>query len=139
VTAVPVAEAARDLGMRPGTLRRLVRDKECPCEQLGRRGRGHAMLVDVDVVRAWLGAGDRDAVILAIAGAAPDLLARATKEAFNLLQGFDKRKAASILAGAWFKHTAALLNYLRSQCPAVPQLEKKPPEIVYLQKIAAGE
>ena len=92
-------------------------------------------MIDVDAVRAWRQANDREAALLQVAHEVPAILARATNESFAMVEGADKRRMAGVLAGAWFVSTTALLDYLRTVCPA-PELTHIPPEIERLRKIA---
>lgn len=132
-----VDDAARELGVRPGTLRRWVREG-CPVVQRGRRGRGLALVVDVAAVRQWREASERDAAILEIAGAVPEVLAAGIHEAWRLSEGMDKRKAAAILAGGWYLAASGLLDHLRQRCASVPEIAALPEPIERLQKIARG-
>lgn len=52
MTALPLEQAAHELGVKPRTLQRWTREG-CPVAQRGRRGRGHAALIDPDAVRQW--------------------------------------------------------------------------------------
>ena len=134
--ALPVTEAARELGIRPGTLRRWVAEG-CPIVQRGRRGRGCALLVDVDAVRRWRGADQRDALILSLAQALPGVLAGTAEEASRLTEGPHKHAVAGALAGAWYLGASAVLDCLRAHCPAVPEVKRPLPETIErLQKIA---
>lgn len=134
--ALPIPEAARELGVKPGTLRRWVAEG-CPIVQRGRRGRGCALLLDPDAVRRWRGADQRDALILEIAQALPEVLAGAADQASRLTEGPHKRAVAGALAGAWYLGASAVLDHLRTLCPAVPEVTRPLPEsIERLQKIA---
>jgi len=136
--ALPIAAAARALGIRPGTLRRWMREG-CPVASRGQRGRGHAVLVDPEAVRTWRAADQRDQVLLELAGDVPRLLAAAIDDAYRQAQGIDKRKLGEILAATWFVGANALLDHLRARCAAVPQLPPElPAQIDRLRKIARG-
>lgn len=126
-----VDAAARELGVSVVTLRRWLA-RGAP-HRPGRRGRGHAALVDVGAVRAWRQANDRDTALLELAQAVPGVLARATAEAFRQIEGPDKRRMAGVLAGLWYVLTTAMLDRLS---PAVPELAHEPPEIERLREIA---
>ena len=133
-TGLPIADAARVLGERPGTLRRWVREG-CPTINPGRRGRGHAVLVDPGQIQRWRDGG-REALLLEFASAMPGLLATATMQSWRQAEGIDKRRLAGILAAAWYASTTAALDHLRALCPGVPDVSSLPPEIEHLRKIA---
>lgn len=102
----------------------------------GRRGRGHAVLVDPATVREWLQAGSIDAVLLGLAGAIPELLATATLEALQRAEGLDKRRLAGVMAATWYVGANAVLDHMREQCSTIPELAEVPEEIERLRKIA---
>lgn len=130
-----LVDAARALGVRKGTLRRWVREG-CPVVSRGRRGRGHALRVDPAAVRQWRGVGERERAILELADALPRLTAQATFKAFQLTEGLDKRRLAGAMAATWYANALCMLDYLRGQCPAVPDVTTRPEEIENLLKIA---
>ncbi|WP_407352030.1 helix-turn-helix domain-containing protein [Luteimonas sp. R10] len=132
---LPVADAARILQVRPGTLRRWLREG-CPAVRHGRRGRGQAALVDPEQVRLWRDAGDQQRAMLELAGIIPDLLADAAAESLQHAIGVDKRRLAGVLAAAWYVSAARLLDHMRGQCPAVPDVTTIPEQIEVLRKIA---
>lgn len=134
MSALPVAEAAAELGVRPGTVRRWCR-QGMP-HQPGARGRGRALLVDVDVARQWLDSDPREALFLELADDLPRVLAGAAAEALRLADGQNKRALAGTLAAAWYLSTSAALDHLRASCPVIPELQHLPPEIERLRKIA---
>ncbi len=123
------------LGERPGTLRWWIR-QGCPVASPGRRGRGGRTLIDPDAVREWRSAGDRERFALELAAALPNLLAKAAIESHRLAQGIDKRAVAGLLAASWYVGASAVLDHLRAQGFAVPDLVECPPEIDALRKIA---
>jgi hypothetical protein len=88
VSAVPLADAARELGVPPGTMRRWIR-RGCPVATRGRRGRGHAIQLDTDSERAWRVSSIADGVVLTFASAIPHLLADGAAESFRLVNGTD--------------------------------------------------
>ncbi|WP_225783684.1 MerR family transcriptional regulator [Xenophilus sp. Marseille-Q4582] len=133
---MPLADAARELGVAPVTLKRW-RKLGCPCVP-GRRGRGHAALYDPDAIRTWRAAHGREAAMLEIAAAAPGVLADATLDAFNQIDAPDKRRQAGLLAGTWYVLTTALLDHLRTTCAEVPELAGVPGPVERLRKIAAA-
>ena len=132
---LPISQAAAALGVPIGTLRRWLREG-CPAVTRGRRGRGQAALVDPDQIRQWRAAGERELVFLQLASAVPHVLAAATVESWRTADGLDKRRLAGVLAGTWYTQTTAVLDHLRDQCPAVPDVESLPDGIEALRKIA---
>ncbi len=126
--------AAQALGVRSGTVRRWVREG-CPTVCPGRRGRGHALLVDVEAVRTWRGADVGDALVLELAAALPEVLAGAAAEAHRLTDGPCKTAAAGVLAGAWYLSVSAALDLLRQRCASVGEVRSLPEQIQRLQKI----
>ncbi len=135
MTALPVDAAARALGVPPGTLRRWIR-QGCPQAQRGRRGRGHAQLVDPDHVRQWRAADPRAAAILAVAAAFPEIFADALVAAWQRSEGIDKRRLAGLMAATWYSTSTTLLDYMRKECPAVPDVSALPEPIERLRNIA---
>ena len=131
---LPVQAAAQALNVRPGTLMRWLREG-CP-HVPGRRGRGHAALVDIDLVKRWRGLDKAEAAILELAAALPQILAEAAQEAHCLTQGPIKPAAAGVIAGTWFISANAVLDHLRKHCATVPEIKTLPAEIQRLQKIA---
>lgn len=135
MTGLPIAQAARAMGERPGTVRRWVREG-CPVTRRGARGRGRATELDPDEVRRWRQADAREAVVLELAGHLPEMLAVATAESWRLATGIDKRRLAGVLCALWYLCSTAILDRLREQCPSVPDLTRLPERIEALQKIA---
>jgi len=140
MNVVPIPDAARALGISPATLRRWIR-RGCPVAVRGRRGRGLAALVDPVAVRAWRLAGEREATLMALASALPDVLAQSVADAFaqtsqSCSTGGERRRVASALAACWYVTATALMDHLRDQCPAVPDLTRLPERIEALRKIA---
>jgi len=137
IHGVKIATAAAELGVPPGTVRRWVREG-APVVSRGRRGRGQALLVDPEAIRGWRMAGERQQIVLELAGQIPEILARAATESLQLAQGLDKHRLAGILAAAWYLGASAVLDHLRGACTAVPLAESmpEPAEITVLRKIA---
>lgn len=130
--------AAGELGIATVTLRRWCR-QGCP-HQPGRKGRGHAAMVDPDEVRAWQRANVREAIVMEIAAVAPGVLAAATADAFTQIEANDKHRQAGVLAATWYVLTTALLDHLRAECPGVPDLKDRrrfPEQVERLRQIAA--
>ena len=126
-------EAAAALNISPGTLRRWIRDG-APVAHRGRRGRGHALLLDAEAVRAWRSAGTSE-TLQTFAARIPELLANAADEAFRAAEGVPARYRASLIAGYWYMATHALLDAIRAQGLDVPELEVVPHKIARIRSI----
>lgn len=133
MTALPLPAAARALGVSERQLRRFLRDG-APVARRGGRGRGRATLIDVEAVRAWRARPDDR--LRQFAGEVPELVAEAAEEAFQLVEGPQKRAAAGILAGAWYVTTTRLLGRLRGDLPDLQDPSAIPPPIERLREIA---
>lgn len=76
MTGLPIDKAAAELHVSVPTLRRWLR-AGCPQSQRGRRGRGHAALIEVQAVRDWRdgskAAGDAGRVLAELAAVAPEI------------------------------------------------------------------
>lgn len=125
--AMPVATAARALGVSESTLRRKIRDG-CPVARRGGRGRGKRTLIDPDAVRAWeasSGGGDADAALRELAGRIPEALGDAMFAAFRAAP--DKRNGAWIAAYGWQLAVYSLYDEIAAALgedlptPAVPE------------------
>lgn len=130
-----VAEAADRLGVRPGTIRRLIRCG-APVVRRGRRGRGCSTLIDVGALAGWIAASPCDAVILSIASELPQALAEDAEQALLRADGISKNRLAGILAAHWYMNATTVLDHLRERCPAVPDVRSIPEPIERLRKIA---
>lgn len=140
---LPIEQAAEVLGVRPGTLRRWVAEG-CP-HVPGRRGRGHAALVDLVQVRAWLGTRNahdpgliRSGMAQELAAQLPAVLADAAFAAFVEIDAPAKRQFAGPLTYAWAFMASAVADHLRAQCPDVPEVTFIPEAIERLRKIEHG-
>lgn len=134
---MPLADAARELGVAPITLKRWRR-LGCPCVP-GRRGRGHAALYDPEAIRAWRAAHGREALALELGTVLPGVLAEAVFDAWRELEGPTKREKAGPMALALYACATAALDHLRAENASVPQFRAPFPEhFEYLRKIAAG-
>jgi hypothetical protein len=134
---VSIAQAAALLNLKPGTLRRWCR--EGLPYQPGRRGRGHAAMVDPEQARQWIGSPADNRELLALAGDIQQVLAATMLECFKQSAGTDKRRIAGVFAATWYASSCALLDYLREKNSEVPDVKAMPFEITYLQKIARGD
>lgn len=139
MSARPLPEAARALGVSTPTLKRWLR-QGAPVARRGRRGRGCRTLIDPEAIRAWRRAQDADhaqveAVLRALAGRVPELLAEAAAEAFRLAP--DKRGAAWTACAVWQLSVAAVLDHLRECGADVGDPDAIPECIERLRKIAS--
>lgn len=132
MTARPVPEAARELGISPPTLKRWIR-AGAPVARRGRRGRGCRTLVDPEAVDAWRRAQGGEDALRALAGRLPEIVGDAMAEAHRLAP--DKRGAAWAAVAGWQLSVAAVFDHLRARGveladPAIPE------KIDRLRKIA---
>ena len=134
MTARPLPEAARALGVSTSTLRRWVRDG-APVARRGRRGRGCRALVDPVAVQAWREGerGDADDALRELAGRVPEMVGDAMAEAHRLAP--DKRGAAWVAVAAWQLTIGAIFDHLAEQIDDLPEPEV-PEQIERLRKIA---
>lgn len=138
MTGLPLTEAARELGISSSTLRRWIEKDGAPVAQRGRRGRGCRTLICPTAVRAWRAATGREAALIEISNAMPELIARAAMESWRQAQGVDKRRLAGVMAAGWFIATSAVLDHLHRLHPAIaPDPRTLPEPIRRLRKIAA--
>lgn len=132
MTAVPLPEAARALGL---STRQLERDivAGAPVARRGSRGRGHATLVDVVALEAWR--RSRDDRLRMYAAELPELIAGAVWAAFVAETGPHKRALAGALASAWYQVSTAALDRARRDVPDLPELSALPEKITALRRI----
>lgn len=131
---MPVAAAAAVLGVSERQLRRWLR-AGCPVARRGGRGRGRAALVDPAAVSAWRRRSSAEDVLLVLAGEIPELAAAAVAESFRLVEGPHKTACAGPMAGSWYLVCTAILDRLRADAPAVPELRATPEKILRLRQI----
>lgn len=122
---LPIAEAAQELGERPGTLRRWIREG-CPVAVPGQRGRGYVMHLDPDEVREWRAAANdshdtddkgRAALLLELSEMVPVLIADATVEVLAAASprtqgGGELRRLREALDAAAKLSIASIRDYL---------------------------
>lgn len=143
MTALPMVDAARELGISSSTLRRWVEKDGAPVASRGRRGRGKATLIYPDAIRRWRAATGREQALIELGAALPELIARAMSEAFKQMAercqtGGERRRVAAALAVGWFQATAATLDHLHRLHPAIaPDPRTLPQAIARLREIAA--
>lgn len=136
IAALPVADAARALGVSTSTLWHWVRGGQCPVVRHGGRGPGHCTLVDPEAVRAWRVSEGGEQLALALAAELPQVLAEAMAEAHALATGVAKAPLAGVLAGTWYLAASRALDALRVHAPATPELTTIPAAIERLREIA---
>lgn len=135
---LPLDQAARELGISSSTLRRWIEKDGAPVAQRGRRGRGCRTLICPTAVRAWRAATGREAVLIEISNAMPELIAEAVAKSWQEARGIDKRRLAGILSATWFVAASAVLEQLHRLHPATaPDPRSVPEPIQRLRKIAA--
>lgn len=135
---LPLAEAARELDVSEGTLRRWI-VQGAPVASRGRRGRGCRTLICPNAIRQWRAATGREAVLIEISNAMPELIARAAMESWRQAQGVDKRRLAGVMAGAWFITASAVLDHLHRLHPAIAPDPRALPEPIQLLRKIAGQ
>jgi hypothetical protein len=137
VVLIPIPEAARLLEIRQGTLRRWCR--EGLPHSPGQKGRGRKTLVDPERARNWRGAPIGERELLALANDMPIVLARAAYNCWIEVEGVDRRRLAGIASALWYSAATSVLDRMREDCPAVPDVQSLPPEIDRLTKIARND
>ena len=128
ITAAPgdvttVKLAATALGLKLGTLRRLVKEG-CPVVRPGRDGRGNGTLLHLPTVRAWLAARQQpgqptEALLLTLASELPAVVAAALDVAGRVLDTPAKAELLRMLPGIWWLVATALRDHLTAEhgCP----------------------
>lgn len=132
--SLSIAAAAAALGERRGTIERWIREG-APVVQHGTRGRGKRTLVDVVALDAWRNGTRCEVLLLELAAVVPDLIADAIDGAFCAVSGPHKRALAEPLSAAWYVASVALLDRLRRDAPAIPELSAVPEKITRLRSI----
>ena len=141
VTTVKLADACGPLGLKLGTLRRLV-DEGLPTVRRASAGggRGQTTLLHLPTCRQWLAAQKQpsaptEALLLQLAAELPHVLAVALDDAARLCNGPHKRDLLRVLPGVWFLAATALRDHLTELgCPEQRNLEKHdlPPALARL-------
>jgi len=135
-TVVTIVEAAAALGIDVRTVSRDIA-AGLPVVRKGRRGRGGATLIDLELYRAQRerAATNADLTLRTLAAELPELLAAAVDETFREACGPHKRALAGELAGAWYRCTTAILDRIRRDVPGIPELDTIPELISRLRHI----
>lgn len=135
---IPITEAAEQLKIQPGTLRRFCR--EGMPHRPGGRGRGKACMVDLHVCREWISAPPDTRFVLTLATDAQNLLAASIWKSWEQATKLNRRREAGVFAAIWYQVAADLLDHLRTLNHETPDIAKPyPPEIEALLKIARGD
>ena len=136
MTALPLTEAAAELGISPPTLRRWL-SRGAPQARPGRRGRGGRALVDPRAVAAWRFSCEatQHAELEVLACELPALLAAAADRAFRDAPGRPADRAW-LACFAWFQSVTALRDHLEARGVTLPELEL-PPQIDHLRSICS--
>ena len=66
--AMPLAQAARELGIDPVTLQRWIK-RGCPVMRLGAKGRGRSSVVSVAAIRTWRAENDLNVIAAGLTAA----------------------------------------------------------------------
>lgn len=134
MTALPLPAAARALSVSEATLRRWIR-RGAPQARRGRRGRGHACLIDVAAITAWRGHHGPSPGLRVFASEIPELVAAAVDECFRAITGPHKRASAGVLAATWYVVTVRLLDRLHADLPGLQDVGELPEMIQRLRQI----
>lgn len=98
---VHLAEAAREHGVKPDTVRAWLR-RGAPCVEPGGNGPGKSAKVDVEALRRWRGRSADDAPLVTVDEAAiARALLRAYRGGVHLELGVGNRQAAALYAEAF--------------------------------------
>ena len=130
---VKLSDAAISLGVSQAVLRRWLRDG-APVAVPGRKGRGCAMLLNVEDLAAWRDAQTANAQLMRLAGEVSEIVADAIYEVFLQAEGSHKRTLAGSLAACWYLVTTALHDRIRKSVP-VAEIQIIPAKIAQLRVI----
>jgi hypothetical protein len=127
---VRIAQAARELQVRPGTVRSWLR-RGAPCAEPGGHGPGRSARVDIDALRAWRGRSTDDAPLVAVdASALARGLLATLRAGEGRRLGLTTRQTAALLAATYW--------HLHREATSHPPAEPWPEQIVMLVTIATG-
>ena len=139
---VKLVDAAAELGLKLGSLRRLIDKEGCPTVRRASAGggRGNTTLLHLPTVRRWLAARDQpaqpvEALLLTLASELPRVLAEALDDAARLCDGPHKRELLRVLPGVWFLAATAVRDHLTERgCPEQRDLTRAdlPPALARL-------
>ncbi len=127
-TLLRTTDAARALGVRPGTLRKWIR-RGAPVVEPGGNGPGQSALVDIAAIEAWRGRKSDDAPLVRLdtSALAKGLLATYRANTHRQL-GLTNRQAAAMLVESYWHTVRAATNH--------PPTEPHPAEMATLIAIA---
>lgn len=138
---VKLVDAAAELGLKLGTLRRLI-DEGMPTVRRASAGggRGNTTLLHLPTVRRSLAARDQpaqpvEALLLTLAAELPHVLAEALDTSSRMVEGPHKVATLRALAGSWVIISNALIGSLaRHGCDLPPELGRDdlPPAMLRL-------
>jgi len=137
---IKITEAAKQLKISPATLRRYCR--EGMPHNPGKKGRGHSVMVDPQIVIEWVGASTDTHLAMRLADETSKVLARSVWECWQRATVLNQRREAGIFAAIWFQCKKNMLDHLRemdSDIPGMVEGESHPEEIEALLKITRGE
>lgn len=139
---VKLVDACAPLGLKLGTLRRLIDKEGLPVVRRASAGggRGNTALLHLPTVRRWLAAQQQpaqpvEALLLQLASELPHVLAVALDDAARLVEGTHKRDLLRVLPGVWFLAATALRDHLSEHgCPEQRDLTRAdlPPALARL-------
>lgn len=147
ITAAPgdvvkLADAAVALGLKLGTLRRLVKEGLPTVRRASARGgRGNGTLLHLPTVRAWLAARQQptqpvEALLLTLAAELPHVIGAALDVAGRVLDTPAKAELLRMLPGVWWLVATALRDHLTAEhgCPEQRDLTRDdlPPALARL-------
>jgi hypothetical protein len=93
----------------------------------------------VEAIAAWRRSRSElsrdDDRLIVLAAELPELLASVIHDAYCEIDGARKREFAGVLAACWYLATVAVLDRIRVDAPATPDVERVPEKIAHLRAI----
>lgn len=131
VTTVTLADAAVALGLKLGTLRRLIGEGLPVVRRADAKGgRGSTTWLHVPTCRQWLAARQQpgqpvEALLLQLAAELPAVVAAGLDDAARLCDGPHKRDLLRVLPGVWWLVATAVRDHLVEHgAPPMPDLTR---------------
>lgn len=127
VTTVKLTAAAAELGLKLGTLRRMVGEGLPVVRRASAKGgRGQTTLLHLPTCRQWLAAQQQpaaptEALLLQLASELPHVLGVALDVAGRVLDTPAKTELLRMLPGVWFLASTAIHDYLIGEHGCPPQ------------------
>lgn len=118
---VKLADAAAALGLKLGTMRRLIGEGLPTVRRANAKGgRGNGTLLHLPTVRAWLAARQQpgqstEALLLQLAAELPHVIGAALDVAGRVLDTPAKAELLRMLPGVWFLASTALRDHLTAE------------------------